>query len=968
MKRIFGLIFFLCSWFTTSAQVIINADQLFSSSPPVLSFIDRVEIDGIRPASSRNPRLAIAREDSVLNLNAHAYLQDVEVTSAASYVWNFYDATSTDTDPVASYVGSSIAVTSLPLGEYDVHIIAGGLNTIERYFARGCIVEKKPFRWDEADLQLDLNQFLAGTWSVPGGLGLSVTQGTNGSINFGDVVRPGFKIAVRGDVAMYNIDWIGLRGSPADPVRIQNIGLVQVEETTDGVAWAFGNGCQYFTIDGGGSGYHSNGFEFTGRDDTGTQSQMIYLHGNFIAGFKMFNVSVNQTRDVYGFTNGGACIQFSTTQTDGTVSASCNGNIGDAGYWSAVYFKVFNCTITNARDEGIYVGYFQDNALTGIYRPYRTGEIFIGYNYISHTGRDPIQVALTDEGGSVVHNYLHDNAHEAVTDHNSAISWNGGNRGTHHIAFNFAEEVDNFTSAQQDDTGNGNYLFYSNVGIQRTSALSSPTNQFFYAKWENTASTYHLELWNNTFYCSDVVYNPIALQFDAPSTAGDATTKIAHNVFVTSGSNDSPYPELRDIGLPSDRTLWSVTNTYRRIANESELLLGADYRPVSKASPIFGEGIDLTSYQLIGYKAGLTLDADGYSLLVDRGGLGVDYSAGAYSGQALYVVPDLTPPTFSTTEALNTLTSSTEIHAVANEAVILYYVFVADGAGAPSASQVFNGQNSSGAAALFSGNTIADGAAVDVTKLVTGLSTGTSYDIYIVAKDTDDNEQVTATKIDITTLSSGVVFEEAGAGVSVTGSGDLNVAYPTTGLAAGETFMIVGVIRANGGTIATPAGWTKVGTDRILGSSSNGTMCVFIKTAIGSESGTVALDFSTNSVAKGAQMFRFAGANATEASATESVANAGSTNAAVNDVGVTSTVSGTLAINVVGVADDNAIDAFTGQTGGTWVEATGEYLFQSNGTIQVQYAELPVAGTINGGSYTMAASDAWGIIGFVLKP
>jgi hypothetical protein len=57
-------------------------------------------------------------------------------------------------------------------------------------------------------------------------------------------------------------------------------------------------------------------------------------------------------------------------------------------------------------------------------------------------------------------------------------------------------------------------------------------------------------------------------------------------------------------------------------------------------------------------------------------------------------------------------------------------------------------------------------------------------------------------------------------------------------------------------------------------------------------------------------------------------------------------------------------------SGGTWVEAVAEYATATgtDGCIQLQTADMASAGTINGGTYTMLASDGWGVIGFAIRP
>lgn len=104
-------------------------------------------------------------------------------------------------------------------------------------------------------------------------------------------------------------------------------------------------------------------------------------------------------------------------------------------------------------------------------------------------------------------------------------------------------------------------------------------------------------------------------------------------------------------------------------------------------------------------------------------------------------------------------------------------------------------------------------------------------------------------------------------------------------------------------------------------------------------------------------------------SAGSTTTSAGTSNT-IADASVQTLGADRLALNFVAINDDNALDAFTGQSGGTWAEAVAEFA-SSTGTdaaIQLQTATIASAGTIDGGTEGMAASDAWGVVGFALKP
>jgi hypothetical protein len=92
--------------------------------------------------------------------------------------------------------------------------------------------------------------------------------------------------------------------------------------------------------------------------------------------------------------------------------------------------------------------------------------------------------------------------------------------------------------------------------------------------------------------------------------------------------------------------------------------------------------------------------------------------------------------------------------------------------------------------------------------------------------------------------------------------------------------------------------------------------------------------------------------------------------ATIADVDVTTIGPDRLAVNFIGVDDDDQAsfdtEAFTGQTGGTWVSG-GSYgsATGTDGAIGLQYAAMAAAGTIGGGTLTIPL-DNWGVIGFAL--
>ncbi len=77
-----------------------------------------------------------------------------------------------------------------------------------------------------------------------------------------------------------------------------------------------------------------------------------------------------------------------------------------------------------------------------------------------------------------------------------------------------------------------------------------------------------------------------------------------------------------------------------------------------------------------------------------------------------------------------------------------------------------------------------------------------------------------------------------------------------------------------------------------------------------------------------------------------------------------------LAVSFVFDTYSNTLAAFSGSSGGTWVEPVLEYTTttSSRGGVQLQTATMTSAGTISGGSYSISTSTSWGVRAFALIP
>ena len=152
-----------------------------------------------------------------------------------------------------------------------------------------------------------------------------------------------------------------------------------------------------------------------------------------------------------------------------------------------------------------------------------------------------------------------------------------------------------------------------------------------------------------------------------------------------------------------------------------------------------------------------------------------DGVGGTYQESFTITVNDNVAPIFdeTTPSTANLAATTLDLTASLNEAGTIYYVVVADGAGAPSAAQVKAGQNASGTAALKSGNAGVAGGAFTHTFNLTGLTAETAYDIYVVGEDDEGtpNTMAAPVKLDVTTPQAGPSVTDAHISITSTPTG-----------------------------------------------------------------------------------------------------------------------------------------------------------------------------------------------------
>ena len=210
-------------------------------------------------------------------------------------------------------------------------------------------------------------------------------------------------------------------------------------------------------------------------------------------------------------------------------------------------------------------------------------------------------------------------------------------------------------------------------------------------------------------------------------------------------------------------------------------------------------------------------------------------------------------------------------------------------------------------------------------------------------------------------------FIAAGDGIAAQAA-DIAVAY--MGSLVADDLLIIHQTAEDGADVANtvPSGWTEIYDDFASGINSY----VLARKSDGTETGTVTLTLPVGAGIHSARMYQFRGwlQDATWANNFEGAGTGEGIDETIEQPSITTTDVDRLCVALVAVIDDNALDAFTGMTGGTWAEPVAEFTtaLGNDHAIGIQTATLAAAGTISGGVDTMAVADAWFVRTFAIKP
>jgi hypothetical protein len=258
--------------------------------------------------------------------------------------------------------------------------------------------------------------------------------------------------------------------------------------------------------------------------------------------------------------------------------------------------------------------------------------------------------------------------------------------------------------------------------------------------WDNTAGAKNeviFYLWGSTYY---------------------------YNITNTGQASDTP-PTFSNVSVDN---LSDTTADFNAQINEAGTIFWAAFPTATaqQTKAVIEAGTGAVDFDSVA-TSGSTIETDNVTGLTAITGYKIHYfardSAGNESDPAITsefsttAAGDTTPPTFSAGPAsANVSDTSFDITATLNENGTVYAVVVADGASAPSSAEVKAGTGSGGSGQLATDSAVDSGSGVTLN--LTGLTSSTAYDVYVVAEDDEGtpNLQASPTLVNVTTTSGDV--------------------------------------------------------------------------------------------------------------------------------------------------------------------------------------------------------------------
>jgi len=439
--------------------------------------------------------------------------------------------------------------------------------------------------------------------------------------------RPGYKIFIKGThTGSGYLAFEQWRSSnPKNPIVMQFSDVAKVTINTSSAYLIQANfDCQNLIIDG--SANDSEDYGFTGTFTTAGSQGVRIQPADPAAGSTLLTAGYNIAIvgiEIDGNRSGGSGINVNFDSVTGSVI--------EYDTWSFLGFSMSNCRMFDTTDEGMYIGRFNDQLVSGYAKPSITGAS-ISWNIVDTSGGDGFQFGILFDSDISNNTGINLNWRNATSHRN--LFQLVGVRNTFFYQNNLAgNESEGGSTLWNIETGRGGSDFYvfSNVLVNR-----------FTGSHANGVTIIDENAIDDLIVGSAITRNTIILNIENSLEVWrrDGTVATVLNPFYVANNavlniNDPDlitYVNTPDqSGYTVANNMFSQTTTDFDFANYA----GNNFRPVDLDAALWGANTSVT----IDHPCA-NMDVDGYTY--------VDPIRGAYSGVPLIiqgVLPDVTAPT-----------------------------------------------------------------------------------------------------------------------------------------------------------------------------------------------------------------------------------------------------------------------------------------------------------------------------------
>ncbi|GKX36796.1 hypothetical protein SOASR014_05350 [Pectobacterium carotovorum subsp. carotovorum] len=591
----------------------------------------------------------------------------------------------------------------------------------------------------------------------------------------------------------------------------------------------------------------NNGFTYVANSTGSVTIQTVSLSGN-----QVLNTIV---------TPGGNLNYFGFKSTDGSEFKLSSIDLRGLGNYASTF------TITGYKDGSAVAGTTQTITLTTTFQTVTLSNAFQNIDEVrlttAATGNGTVTwdnivtaplAASTDNVPSVTAT----GANPTYTENGTAVGLFTG------VSVDTQDTGQTFTSAAftvSNVAGSTEYLTLHGINVALSNGNSvSLGSGFGTASVSLSGSIATVSITGATLSNSDMGSLLSGMAYgNSSDNPGNATRTVTLTQLTDSGtSNNTVAPNISSAitvvpvnDAPTDITLSATTFAQSLGSNGTVATLTATDvdSSVFTYSLVSGSGSTDNALFTISGNTLKAVNATGMAAGTYSVRLQVSDGAATYDKVVSLVVVDDIAPTFDQSPSVSNATAGGfNLSGSLTETGNVYYVVVADGASAPTATQVIAGQTATGSSATASGSQVLGSSPFNFSFTLAGLAASTAYDVYVVARDSAGNNTVSVVKVDATTASAGTAPTLSATGSNpvfiggMAGSIDLFSGVSANTNDSGQTFSSLTLTVSN----ATDSGeFINVGGNNIsLSANNSGTLAGIGSYSVTRSGNTVTLQLS----------------------------------------------------------------------------------------------------------------------------